>query len=270
MREHGDEHAPRRRRATEEDAMSDEQSTTLRFPHTEIFTVEGEHFTADEVLEALGETLSSERRQAIDQVVEGRTFEVTVVCEDLYDLGNVAAVMRSAEALGFASMHVIKRQERFKTSARITTGVDKWLDLRTWDDTARCVEELKARGYRVVATHLGERARPLDEFDFTQPTAVVFGNEHAGVTDELIELADATCVIPMAGFAQSLNISVAAALLCYHVVKDRERRQGHHGDLNDEEKRILRASYYLRGHKTGEKYMLGWRARNPAAATSSP
>lgn len=200
---------------------------------------------ASRVVEALEPHLTDRRRARIERTVANRTCNITPVFDGPYDLGNVAAVMRTAEAMGYQTMHVVHTQPRFKLGKRITQGAEKWLDVFHWQEPAECVRQLKRRGYRICATHL-EAAQPIDEVDFTQPTAIVFGNERSGVSPEVLEAADVRCLIPMMGFVQSYNISVAAALSLYHIVGHRTRELGRHGDLTEDEQRILKAVYYLR------------------------
>lgn len=227
--------------------MSEQQASIPRFMHPEYIEIgDGVQLHAREVAQMLGPFISEPRRAKIEAVLRERTCTVATVCEGIYDKGNVSAVMRSAESMGFQQMHVIHTQKRFKVANRVSMGSDKWLDIANWRQTEACVERLKAQGYRIVATHLDETAVPIDELDFTQPTALVFGNEHAGISEEMIALSDVRCIIPMRGFAQSFNISVAAAVSLYHVAQDRIRRQGYHGDLSEEELERLRASYYMR------------------------
>ncbi|MFQ5572439.1 MAG: TrmH family RNA methyltransferase, partial [Rhodothermales bacterium] len=172
----------------------------------------------------------------------------------------VSAVMRTAEALGFQAFHVITHEEqedgvRYKSSERVTQGAEKWLDVWQWPTPEACVSRLKTQGYRVVATHLDARARPIDEIDFTQKTALVFGNERDGISPELLALADASCIVPMAGFTQSFNISVAAALCLYHARRDRLARRGCHGDLTEAQREALRALFYLKSVRQARAIM---------------
>ncbi len=200
----------------------------------------------DAIVAWLRPYVTERRQQRIEQVLEGRTYTVVPVVEGLANTGNVSAVMRSAEALGYQGFGIIKGQvKKYKTSERTTQGADKWLDVWAWPTVAEAVPALKAAGYRVVATTL-EQADPIDTFDFTVPTALVFGNEVEGVSRELLAMADARSVIPIVGFTQSFNISVAAALALYHAQRDRLARQGRHGDLSPEWKATLRAVFYLR------------------------
>lgn len=200
----------------------------------------------DLIVEWLRPYVTAHRQQRIEQVLEGRTYTVVPVIEGLANTGNISAVMRSAEALGYQGFGIIKGNvQKYKTSERTSQGADKWLDVWTWPTAAEAVPALKAAGYRVVATTL-DAAAPIDTFDFTVPTALVFGNEVEGVSKELLAQADARCVIPIVGFTQSFNISVAAAIALYHAQRDRLARQGRHGDLSPAWKAALRAVFYLR------------------------
>lgn len=201
------------------------------------------------IVEGLYEYLTPERRARIEEVLEQRTCRVATVVEGIVDMGNVSAVMRSAEALGFQPFHVVTGGEQFKNSRRTSQGAEKWLDVFRWDTPSECASYLKEEGFRIVVTHLDEQVVPIDEIDFTRKTAFVFGNEKEGVSAEMVELSDERCVIPMSGFVQSFNISVAAAVALYHARQDRVLRQGTHGDLSAAEKNVLRAVFYLRSVK---------------------
>lgn len=223
-----------------------------RFPHTGQFNFGGQTLSAEKILSLLEPSLTPERQERIKATVEGRTCNVVPVLENNYDRGNISAVLRSAEAMGYQCAHVIELQEKFKSSARVTQGADKWLDVRKWKSTPECVSYLKEQGYQVLATHLDSRAKPIGEVDVTRPTALVFGNEKEGISEDMIRLADQTVIIPMQGFVQSYNISVAAAISLYHIFMERSRAFGKQGDLSDEEKLILRAEFSLRSSKNPE------------------
>ncbi len=202
------------------------------------------------MIEVLEPTYTSERLEKMQKVLTGRTYNVAVGLEGLYDRGNISAVMRSAEALGYVDVHVIETSEKYREANRVTKGAEKWLKTHRWQSTKECVSELKEQGFRIVTTHLDSTARPLDEIDFSEKTAIFFGNEKEGASPELLGLSDERVVLPMLGFVESFNISVAAALCLYHIQQDRKRRQGHHGDLTKEQLRGLYARYLLKGHKT--------------------
>ncbi len=220
------------------------------------FVVGTEQFSPEEVVKILRPFILPRRCERIETILAQRTYTVTPVVEGIYDRGNVNAVLRSAEGLGYQSVHIIDSSQRYKEANRVTQGADKWLDVHMWEDTPACVRHLKARGYRVLATHLDEQARPIDEIAFDTPTALVFGNEKEGVSDTLLSLADERVVLPMAGFSQSFNISVAAALCLYHVQQDRCRRLGAQGDLSPEALERVKASYYMRSVMHAERILL--------------
>lgn len=200
----------------------------------------------------------TERRLArIEQVVENRTYHVAPVLENIYDRGNVSAVMRSSEAFGFLPFYRVDLPDaRFKAANRVTQGADKWLDIHQFDSSARCVENLKSQGYQVLATDL-EATSYLDDFDFSQPTAIVLGNEKDGISSTMRQEADHLVKFPMHGFTQSFNISVAGALCFHHIYRDRVARMGQSGDLSAEEKLKLKACYLLKTVSGAEEILRG-------------
>ena len=207
--------------------------------------------------------ISDERMRKFEDVARGRTYGVVPVLENLYDRGNASAVMRTAEALGFQRVDVVEPGERFKRANRVSQGADKWLDVPRWKSSAACLAALRERGYRVLATRFVEGATPIESVDFSRPTALIFGNEKDGVSPEAIALADASVVIPMQGFVQSFNISVAAALALYTARRDRIARLGRQGDLNDEQIMILKALFALRSARNPERFVERLLARGP-------
>lgn len=210
------------------------------------FEIGGRSFFASEVVEKLEPHLTPERVRRVTQVVDGRTYSIATVAEHLYDIGNISAVMRSAESFGFLSFHLIERSgARYKMSDRISRGSEKWLDIHKYSATSPCVSTLKSQGFQVFATDLNA-THNIEDIDFSQKVAFVFGNEKDGISEEVRSLADGRFRIPMYGFAQSFNISVAAALCFYHAHMGRCRKLGSSGDLTEEEKLNLKAHYYLR------------------------
>ncbi|WP_199589799.1 TrmH family RNA methyltransferase [Lujinxingia litoralis] len=208
--------------------------------------------TSQEILDLLAPHISERRRERIDQVVTTRCKSIVPVLDGIFDTGNIAAVLRTAEGLGALNAHIIDTQPVKKVSARVTQGADKWLDLTTWKDPTACVTHLQSQGFQVVATHL-EAAVPLETIDFTRPTALVLGNERDGVCEEVAAAADHRCIIPMRGFVQSFNISVAGALSMYEATRQRQDKLGKVGDLSAREMQILKAVYYLRAVNQGER-----------------
>ncbi len=222
------------------------------FPFEDWLQIKNAQISAENVVEKLLPLLTAERRQKIDQVLEGRTFNVSVVLENIYDRGNASAVMRSAEALGLTRVHLIESGEKFKESQRTTAGADKWIELKKYKSTPECLAQLKSEGVQIIVTHLDSTSKPIGEIDFTQPSALVLGNEKDGVSPEMLAAATHRVILPMVGFVQSYNISVAGALSFYQIYADRMQRQGRHGDLSEKEKMILKAHYYLRTQPSAE------------------
>lgn len=199
------------------------------------------------VLEHIYPLLTIDRRQKIERVVVGRNFRHAVVMENIYDRGNTSAVVRSAEAFGLANVHVIETFDKFKESQRTTAGADKWVELNKWKSTAEFVQAMKKQGKQIIVTHLDASSKPLDEIDFTQDSAIVLGNEKDGASAEMIAAADHRVIIPMAGFVQSFNISVAGAL-CFYQLAQREKQLLKHRQsyLSETEIEILKAVYAVR------------------------
>lgn len=207
--------------------------------------IDGKARQHEQIIEILKPYLTDSRLQRISEVVEGRTRTVVPVIEGLANTGNVSAVMRTSEALGFQDFHVVIREKPYKHSRRTTQGAQKWLDIHVWDRSETCARALKEQGFQIIAMHLDEEAVAIDSIDFTQPVALVFGNERDGLSPEMLQLADQHCMIPISGFMQSFNISVAAGVSLYHARQDRITRQGYHGDLTEQERAQLRAVYCM-------------------------
>lgn len=211
------------------------------------FVIEGGRLSPERIVRLLRPHMMERRLERIRTVVARRTRTVVPVVEGLVNTGNVSAVMRSVEALGYQDMHVVRGQhERYKHSQRTAQGAQHWLDVWHWDAPGGCAAHLKEAGYRLVAMHLHADTVPIRDLDFTTPTALVFGNEEAGVTDAMLEEVDAACEVPLPGFTESFNVSVAAAVALYHAQQDRLDRQGSHADLSDEAQDRLVARFCLR------------------------
>jgi tRNA (guanosine-2'-O-)-methyltransferase len=196
--------------------------------------------------ESKAEFLVPARRARVDEVVAGRTRTLTVVMESFCDPQNVNAVLRTCEAFGIQELHAVEGPMKpYERNKKISQNADKWLDVRRWTSTGECLRHLRAEGFAIYATHLDERARPVGELSFAGKVALVFGNEHRGVSDEALALADATYAIPMRGFVQSLNVSVAAAISLAKAVERREVERGRHGDLEEADAAALRERFYV-------------------------
>lgn len=214
--------------------------------------------------------LTPERKARIDRVVAGRTRTLTVVMEALGDPQNVNAVLRTAEAFGVQEVHVVEGpMKAFDRNKKISQNADKWLDVVRWKRTTECLAHLKGRGFQVYATHLGEGSRDLSALSFAGPVALVFGNEHDGVSAEALAGADLRYAIPMNGFTQSFNVSVAAAVSLFRAVERRVAERGRHGDLGAEEAEALRDRFYTKSVKQRTRIARAERSEERRAAGPS-
>lgn len=209
---------------------------------------------ADVVIEVLAPLLSDRRLQRIDEVVSQRVRSVVAVLEDIVDPHNASAVLRSAEAFGTQEVHVIESMQTFCAAPAVTQGTEKWLDIFLHRSSPYCVEHLHQRGYHVlVADGNAANAASLDELNSLDKLAVVFGNEHSGASAEIRKLSDGTVSIPMRGFVESLNLSVAAAVVLQKATDGRE------GDLSLQDAQHLRARFMVasidRAHEIVADYM---------------
>ena len=169
-------------------------------------------------------TSSSPTRIAnVERAVTCRQFDLTVVLENVHDEHNVAAVLRSCDAVGIDEIHLIYHsgQSLPVFGKKTSGGARKWVRQHKHDSVEECFDVLRKRGYRILVTRLDDSAVSLYDTDFTKPTAIVFGNEHSGVTDTAVVLADGTIMIPQVGMVQSLNISVACAVTVFEASRQR-------------------------------------------------
>jgi tRNA (guanosine-2'-O-)-methyltransferase len=202
--------------------------------------------------------LTPHRLERIETVVRQRFRTLTVVVEDLRDPHNQAAVLRTAEGLGLLSAHVVDTGvDTFQPNRGVTRDADKWMQVRRYGAMAPCLDELKGAGFAIYAGALDPSAVPLYELDVARPCAFVFGNEHRGVSPEVRSRADKLFMIPMRGFVESFNVSVAAAICLSHAVHQRELN-GMTTDLSEAEREKLRDAY--------ERKSLGNRILRAAAA----
>lgn len=165
------------------------------------------------VLEHLQEYLTPRRRELFEKVLSQRTDHITVVAQDVYQLHNTSAVVRSCDVFGIQDLHIIEENLPRRIDKEIAMGAQKWVDVHRYNSSKDCVSTLKKKGYRIVATSPHDNSTMLEDFDITEPCAIFFGTERDGLSEEILNHADATIKIPMFGFTESLNISVSAAII---------------------------------------------------------
>jgi tRNA (guanosine-2'-O-)-methyltransferase len=165
---------------------------------------------------------SEHRREKVRSVLAKRQPDLTVVMENIHDPHNVSAVLRSCDAVGIMQIELLYNLEKFpKIGKKSSSSASKWLERRKHTTVDECYSTLRSEGFIIYATHLSTDARSLYDVDLTQKVALVFGNEHRGVTDEAATKADGNFIIPMVGMIQSLNISVACAVSLYEAMRQR-------------------------------------------------
>lgn len=168
--------------------------------------------------------ITERRFQRMREVLARRQPDLTIVLENVHDPHNVSAVLRSCDAVGLLRVHLVYTVEQFpELSENVSGSALRWLDLIFHNSIAECYQSLRREGFRIYTTYLGDSSQSADLYtlDLTQPVALVFGNEHRGVSEEAMEAADGNFVIPMMGMVRSLNISVACAVSLYEALRQR-------------------------------------------------
>jgi tRNA (guanosine-2'-O-)-methyltransferase len=181
--------------------------------------------------------MAEKRQEKIREVIKRRQ-EGVIVLEDIHDPHNAAAVWRSCDGFGFQKVYLIFEKEKpfnpKKVGKTSSSSANKWLDFKIFRSTKAGIEELKKDGYKIAATVLDKGAKKLSEVDFkTKKVAIMLGNEHRGLSETALKLADEKIYIPMKGMVQSFNLSVTAAIVMYEI--DRQRR-GEKFSLSKKEK----------------------------------
>jgi tRNA (guanosine-2'-O-)-methyltransferase len=164
-------------------------------------------------LEFLENILTDSRKERFLKVLENRTNHFTIAVEDVFQMHNTSAVMRSCEVFGVQELHVIEQRFGKRIDKEIAMGAQKWVDIRKYDSVSSCISNLKEKGYQIIATTPHENDCLLEDFDISKPSALFFGTERDGLSEEILQKADGFLKIPMVGFTESLNISVSAAII---------------------------------------------------------
>ncbi|HWP83295.1 MAG TPA: RNA methyltransferase [Bacteroidota bacterium] len=165
---------------------------------------------------------SEQRIGRLEQVLSYRQPDLTVVIENIHDPHNVSAMLRSCDAAGVMQVQLVYTNEEFPDlGKKSSASALKWVEQRRFNSLKECYDRLHAEGFVIYATHLGDKSLSLYELDLKKKIALVFGNEHRGLSDEAGRLADANFQIPMFGMIQSLNVSVACAVTLFEAVRQR-------------------------------------------------
>jgi tRNA (guanosine-2'-O-)-methyltransferase len=168
--------------------------------------------------------MTPERELRLKNVLANRQFDLTVVMENVFDPHNVSAVMRTCDAVGIQDIYILNTKigKHKKWGARSSSSAAKWLTIHEYDNASVCFAELRKKFSLILTTHLSSNAISLYKIDFTGSVALIFGNEHDGVSEEIRTLADGNFIIPQVGMIRSLNISVACAVSLYEAFRQKQ------------------------------------------------
>ncbi|KAB1069363.1 RNA methyltransferase [Tamlana haliotis] len=169
------------------------------------------------LLEHLEYYLTENRKHRFDTVLPNRTKHFTVATEDVYQLHNTSAVMRSCDVFGIQEINIVEERNSKRIDREIAMGAQKWVDLNRYQDVKSCIADVKAKGYQIVATTPHTNDCELHDFDISKKSCFFFGRETEGLSQTVLDEADCYLKIPMVGFTESLNISVSAAIILQHV-----------------------------------------------------
>ena len=157
--------------------------------------------------------LTENRKQRFLEVLANRTNFLTVAIEDVYQLHNTSAILRSCDVFGVQTLHVVEDRFEKRLDKNIAMGAEQWVDVKRHTSSANCITSLKHSGYEIVATTPHETSHTLESLEINSKTAVFFGTEKEGLSEEVIQSADKLLKVSMHGFTESLNISVCAAIV---------------------------------------------------------
>jgi tRNA (guanosine-2'-O-)-methyltransferase len=167
--------------------------------------------------------MTPQRDERLTAVLNKRQPDITVVLENVFDPHNISAVMRTCDAVGIQDIYILNHKipPHRKWGEKSSSSAAKWLSIHQFTDPQACFEALRKKYIKIYTTHLSTDAVGLHELNLTESVALVFGNEHSGVSDEIIAMADGNFIIPQVGIIKSLNISVACAVTLYEAFRQK-------------------------------------------------
>lgn len=202
----------------------------------------------------LEEFVTPKRRDKFDEILNNRTKHFTVVLEDVYQMHNTSAVIRSCDVFGVQKAHAIEVQHKNVLDKEIAMGAQKWVDLQYHSNTETCIDALREQGYQIIATTPHNESCLVESFDVTKKSALFFGSERDGVSENVMQQADGFIKIPMVGFTESLNISVSAAIILQSITS-KLRNSTINWQLTEEEKEEQRLIWMQKSIKSIDKIL---------------
>ncbi len=198
------------------------------------------------VLNELYKIITPSKQEMFDRIAAERTNFLTVSLENVYQEHNASAVLRSCDCFGIQQLHVIEKDNQYKIQRDIALGAGRWVDMFNYDQggnpTMDCINNLRSKGYRIVATSPHANEKTINDIDISQPMALIFGTERRGISDEVKAAADEFVSIPMYGFTESFNISVSVAITL-NVLRQRLEKSSVDWKLTEEEQILLKLKW---------------------------
>jgi tRNA/rRNA methyltransferase len=212
------------------------------------------HQDLEEVYQYLTNFLTEERLQKIEYFSAQSSDFILPIMEDVYQFRNAAAIVRSAEACGLHRIVALEKINVFQPNLDLTKGADTWVEIVKHPAHIDSIKNIKQQGYKIVAVSPEKNATLLPDFNITEPIALTFGTEWQGVTEEILDFADETLAIPMYGFTQSFNVSVAAAI-CFYELKQKLIRNNIPHLLNKEKLLKTRIRWAVNSIRSGNEIL---------------
>ncbi|AMQ57026.1 TrmH family RNA methyltransferase [Algoriphagus sanaruensis] len=201
------------------------------------------------LLDYLGQYITDHKKAVMERVLAKRTRFITVVLEDIFKPHNASAVIRTCDCFGLQDLHVIEKTNEYKVNPYVTRGASQWVDIHKYyspegSSVQACFSTLREKGYRIYGTSPDPASISIHELQPSEKIALVFGNEHEGISEEVKKNADGLVHIPMLGFTESFNISVSASIFLFDLLKKAEKFKHSDFYLSEDEKNELRMKWY--------------------------
>ncbi|WP_417886890.1 TrmH family RNA methyltransferase [Zunongwangia sp.] len=218
--------------------------------------------TDHSLIEYLRTFLTDSRKQLFDHVLKERTNHFTVATQDVFQLHNTSAVIRSCDVFGIQNVHIIEERLTKQIEREIAMGAQKWVTINRYQSTKSCISNLREKGYQIVATSPHTNSVTLEDFNVSKPSVFFFGTEKEGLSEEILKEADCSLKIPMYGFTESLNISVSAAIVLQHVTQKMRTTPNVHWELSPEELDDLQLEWLRKSIKNIDQIILRFANKN--------
>ncbi|CBW27526.1 tRNA (guanosine-2'-O-)-methyltransferase [Halobacteriovorax marinus SJ] len=223
--------------------------------HEEKLEINDKNFDHHTMRSIVEDSLNDQRKELIERILDQRISGLSVILESLGDLGNLQAISRTCDNFGVQKLEIIETKGPMKWTNRTSQGAHKWVTMQKWYETKDCLQYFKDRGVQIVSTAFSDKAIPYTEVDFTKPTALLMGNESFGISEVAREMSDVECIIPSYGYSQSLNVSVAAAIVIEHATSQIRKAHQGGGDFNEEQREFFKSFFYFQANQYSRALM---------------